>query len=78
MARKPKLRAVKVNCKQCKIFKVTVNEVEADFEYYDMTQGITDLDCATNQYSVDQFAVSHKYAVLESDPDTGAGNSVNN
>lgn len=76
MARSETLRAIKVNCKQCKIYKISINDIEvspSDFYYYDLTQEITKKDLANNQYSLDQFANSHKYAVQNGDPDAGNG-----
>ncbi|ODM99054.1 Transcription initiation factor TFIID subunit 2 [Orchesella cincta] len=75
-ARKSKLKTVKVNCKQCKIYKVTINNTEASFSYYDPAMEITDAEHPNNQYSLDQFAVHHRNAVLECDPDAGGGEIV--
>lgn len=76
MARSENLKTIKVNCKQCKIYKISINDIEVsplDFYYYDLTQEITKKDLANNQYSLDQFANSHKYAIQNGDPDAGNG-----
>ncbi|CAL8096925.1 unnamed protein product [Orchesella dallaii] len=76
VARRPRLRIVKISCKQCKIYKVTINKTETEFSYYDPAIEITETEHPNNQYSLDQFAVHHRNAVLECDPDAGGGEIV--
>lgn len=67
------LRIVKLNAKQCKIYKAVINDTfEAQFDYYDLTAEITPLESTTN-YGLDKFCMDHRNAVLESDSDAGGG-----
>jgi hypothetical protein len=76
--KKSNLKCVKINVKQCKVYRALINDTfEAQFEYYDLTAEITPLDSTTNSHALDQLCTDHKNAVLESDPDAGGGNFAN-
>lgn len=71
--KKPYLKNVKVNVKQCRIYKVLINDsFEAEFDYYDVTQAISE-EYAVKNHSLENFATDHRNAVLECDPDAGGG-----
>jgi len=72
--KKPNLRKVKLNSKQCRIYKILLNnKFEAKFDYYDLTQHIIPPE-TTQQFTTGQFADFHRDAVLEGDPDAAGGN----
>lgn len=71
--KKPNLRKVKLNAKQCRIYKIVLNnKFETNFDYYDLTQNVIPPD-VTSQFSVNQFADFHRDAILEGDPDAAGG-----
>ena len=78
MPKQSNLRKVKVNAKQCKIYKVLINDTfEAKFDYYDLTMEIVQ-EGSSNQYILENFSADHRNAVLEHDPDAGGGGFVYN
>ncbi|XP_021967944.1 transcription initiation factor TFIID subunit 2 [Folsomia candida] len=75
--KKSNLRCVKLNVKQCKIYRAVINDTfEAQFDYYDLTAEITPLDSNTNGHALEHFCADHKNAVLEGDPDAGGGELI--
>lgn len=71
---KRSIRCVKLNVKQCKVYRAVINDAfEAQFDYYDLTAEITTLESTTNSHALDHFCADHRNAVLESDPDAGGG-----
>ena len=70
---KPNLKKVKLNSKQCRIYKITLNgKWETKFDYYDLTQAIIPAE-VPHEFTVGQFAEHHRNAVNEGDPDAGGG-----
>lgn len=68
------LKCVKLNAKQCKIYRALINDtIEAQFEYYDLTAEITPNDAPNNAHALDHFCLDHRNSVLESDPDASGG-----
>jgi transcription initiation factor TFIID subunit 2 len=73
--KKSNLRCVKLNAKQCKVYRVVINDAfEAKFEYYDVTLEVTPQDAEYNQQAISHYCLDHRNAVLETDPDVGGGN----
>lgn len=69
------LRNIKLNAKQCRIYRVIINDAfEAPFQYFDPFLDICQGD--TMQRSLDAFSVSHLAAALQIDPDNNAGELV--
>lgn len=66
------LRKIKLNCKQCRIYKICVNDsFEASFTYNDPTLEICQGE--TKQRNLDFFSTSHLNAVNSVDSDRGNG-----
>ncbi|XP_067013693.2 transcription initiation factor TFIID subunit 2 [Anabrus simplex] len=72
---KDTLKHIKLNAKQCRIYRVLLNEVlEAPFQYFDPFLDISQGDA--KQRSLDYFSTSHLNAALQIDPDCNAGELV--
>jgi len=70
---KPNLKKVKINSRQCRIYKIVLNnKFELKFDYYDLTQNIVSVD-VPQDYTVGQFSENHRAAIVEGDPDAGGG-----
>nr|XP_018909078.1 PREDICTED: transcription initiation factor TFIID subunit 2 isoform X1 [Bemisia tabaci] len=72
---KDHLRFIKLNAKQCRVYRVCLNDIyEAPFQYFDpfldVCQG------ATNERSLDFFSNAHQTAAFQIDPDHNAGELV--
>ncbi|KAJ4440026.1 Transcription initiation factor TFIID subunit 2, partial [Periplaneta americana] len=69
------LRNIKLNAKQCRIYRVVINDAfEAPFQYFDPFLDICQGD--TKQRSLEVFSTSHLAAALQIDPDNNAGELV--
>lgn len=69
------LRILKINAKQCRIYKVFLNEHhEAHFQYFDPFLDVCQSD--TDTRSLDAFSQNHLTAALKTDPDNNAGELV--
>lgn len=69
------LRTIRLNSKQCRIYRVTLNDCyEATFQYFDPFLDICQEDPKTR--SLDQFSKHHLKAGEKVDPDNGAGELV--
>ncbi|KAI8520784.1 Transcription initiation factor TFIID subunit 2 [Branchiostoma belcheri] len=68
---KSTLSRVKLNSKQCRIYRVTVNGAEAAFDYSDPTLEVCQGD--TRQRNLDYFSTCHVSAVGSVDSDMGNG-----
>nr|CAH0103828.1 unnamed protein product [Daphnia galeata] len=67
-------RQVFLNVKQCRIYKITLNDnVELQFQYFDPTQDICP-DSSTK--SLDAFTPAHQEAVSSTDPDSNLGELI--
>jgi transcription initiation factor TFIID subunit 2 len=75
--KKSSLKCIKLNAKQCKIYRAVINDsFEAQFDYYDLTAEITPLDSTYNAHALDHFCTDHRNSVLESDSDAGGGELI--
>jgi transcription initiation factor TFIID subunit 2 len=69
------LRHVKLNAKQCRIYRVILNDdYEAHFQYFDPFLDVCQSDTETR--SLDTFSTHHLNASLKVDPDNNAGELV--
>ncbi|XP_022910061.2 transcription initiation factor TFIID subunit 2 [Onthophagus taurus] len=69
------LRHIKLNAKQCRIYKVVLNEsYEAQFQYFDPFLDICQSDTETR--ALEYFSTQHLSAALKVDPDNSAGELV--
>ncbi|KAG8304477.1 Transcription initiation factor TFIID subunit 2 [Homalodisca vitripennis] len=69
---KDNLRFIKLNAKQCRIYRVCLNDVyEAPFQYFDPFLDICQGE--NNERSLEQFSPAHLYAANQIDPDHAAG-----
>ncbi|XP_075220832.1 TATA-box binding protein associated factor 2 [Lycorma delicatula] len=72
---KDHLRCIKLNAKQCRIYRVCLNDVyEAPFQYFDPFLDICQGD--TKERSLEQFSPAHLAAALQIDPDHNNGELV--
>lgn len=72
---KDSLRVIRLNAKQCRIFRVTLNEsCEAPFHYYDPFLDICRSDPKTR--SLEQFSKNHLEAAQKVDPDLNGGELI--
>nr|CAD7424617.1 unnamed protein product [Timema monikensis] len=72
---KDNLRTIKLNAKQCRIYRVLLNDsFEAPFQYFDPFLDICQGDA--KQRSLEAFSQSHLAAALQIDPDRNAGELV--
>lgn len=72
---KDHLKFVKLNAKQCRIYRVCLNDIyEAPFQYFDPFLDICQGD--TKERSLEQFSPAHLAAALQIDPDHNAGELV--
>jgi len=72
--KKNNLRYVKLNAKQCKIYRATINDkFEAKYDYYDLCMEITPRDADYNQHALNHLCLDHRNNVLETDPDAAGG-----
>ncbi|XP_017782255.1 PREDICTED: transcription initiation factor TFIID subunit 2 [Nicrophorus vespilloides] len=69
------LRHIKLNAKQCRIYRVSLNETyEAHFQYFDPFLDICQGDANTR--ALESFNTHHLAAALKVDPDNSAGELV--
>ncbi|CAO1304154.1 unnamed protein product [Diamesa hyperborea] len=69
------LRYIKLNAKQCRIYKIMLNDTyEAQFHYYDPFIDVCQTDSKTR--SLNEFSKQHLKAAQSVDPDTNAGELV--
>ncbi|GJQ75752.1 putative zinc ion binding protein [Trypoxylus dichotomus] len=69
------LRHIKLNAKQCRIYRVVLNEsYEAQFQYFDPFLDICQGDTETR--SLEYFSTQHLSAASKVDPDNSAGELV--
>lgn len=69
------LRIIKINAKQCRIYKVLLNDqYEAHFQYFDPFLDICQSDTETR--SLEQYSQYHLSASTKTDPDNCAGELV--
>ncbi|CAH1119125.1 unnamed protein product [Phaedon cochleariae] len=69
------LRMVKLNAKQCRIYRVSLNDhYEAHFQYFDPFLDVCQSD--TDTRSLDAFSSHHLAAALKVDPDNSSGELV--
>ncbi|KAH1000394.1 hypothetical protein HUJ04_000304 [Dendroctonus ponderosae] len=69
------LRVIKINAKQCRVYKVLLNDqYEAHFQYFDPFLDVCQSDNDTR--SLEQFSQYHLTAALKTDPDSSAGELV--
>ncbi|XP_045473237.1 transcription initiation factor TFIID subunit 2 [Harmonia axyridis] len=69
------LRQIKLNAKQCRIYRVTLNEeYEAHFQYFDPFLDVCQSDSETR--NIETFSQHHLNASLKVDPDNNAGELV--
>ncbi|RWS10616.1 Transcription initiation factor TFIID subunit 2-like protein, partial [Dinothrombium tinctorium] len=71
---KEDLKTIKVNCKQCQLFKITINDCECSFTYNDPNLDICQGE--TKQRNLDHFSSSHYSSVCATDPDKNAGEII--
>lgn len=72
---KDNLRVIRLNAKQCRIYRVTLNEnCEAPFHYYDPFLDICRADPKTR--SLEQFSKNHLEAAQKVDPDLNGGELI--
>ncbi|XP_063225105.1 transcription initiation factor TFIID subunit 2 [Bacillus rossius redtenbacheri] len=72
---KDNLRTIKLNAKQCRIYRVILNDTyEAPFQYFDTFLDICQGDA--KQRSLEAFSASHLSAALQTDPDHNAGELI--
>ncbi|CAH2011714.1 unnamed protein product [Acanthoscelides obtectus] len=72
---KDNLRVIKLNAKQCRIYRIILNDhYEAHFQYFDPFLDICQTD--TDTRSLDVFSNHHLNAALKVDPDNCAGELV--
>lgn len=68
------LRRLQINSKQCRIYRVCINEVwEAAFWYNDPTMEICQGQGDTKQRNLERFEMAHNSAMNAVDPDSGNG-----
>lgn len=67
------LKKIKLNCKQCKIFRVTINNIDCTFTYNDPTLEICQFD---SKRSLDVLSSSHLSTLNNVDPDRGNGEII--
>ncbi|KAF0292861.1 Transcription initiation factor TFIID subunit 2 [Amphibalanus amphitrite] len=68
------LRQVKLNCKQCRVYRITLNDdLETTFSYCDPTQDIMQ---GSSNRDLESFAEAHEAAVNSTDPEYGRGELV--
>ncbi|KAL1132516.1 hypothetical protein AAG570_010471, partial [Ranatra chinensis] len=72
---KDNLRIIKLNVKQCRIYRVCLNDVyEAPFQYFDPFLDITHGN--EKQRSLEYFSGAHLSAAMQTDPDNNGGELV--
>lgn len=72
---KDNLRVIKLNAKQCRIYRVSLNDVyEAGFQYFDPFLDITHGD--EKERTLEQFSPAHYSAAVQTDPDNNGGELV--
>ncbi|RWS30072.1 Transcription initiation factor TFIID subunit 2-like protein, partial [Leptotrombidium deliense] len=71
---KEDLKTIRVNCKQCQLFKITVNEHECSFTYNDPNLDICQGE--SKQRNLDLFSSSHSTSVAATDSDRNAGEII--
>ncbi|KAF7285639.1 hypothetical protein GWI33_010292 [Rhynchophorus ferrugineus] len=72
---KDSLRVLKLNAKQCRIYKVFLNDhYEAHFQYFDPFLDVCQFDNDTRNLGV--YTFQHLFAALKTDPDNSAGELV--
>lgn len=72
---KDSLKHIKLNAKQCRIYRVLLNDsFEAPFQYFDPFLDICQGD--SKQRSLEYYATSHLAAAQQIDPDNNAGELV--
>ncbi|XP_025837308.1 transcription initiation factor TFIID subunit 2 isoform X2 [Agrilus planipennis] len=72
---KDNLRNIKLNAKQCRIYRVVLNDTfEAQFQYFDPFLDVCQGDSDTR--SLETFSNLHLTAALKTDPDNNAGELV--
>uniref|UniRef100_A0A0A9Y392 Transcription initiation factor TFIID subunit 2 n=3 Tax=Lygus hesperus TaxID=30085 RepID=A0A0A9Y392_LYGHE len=74
---KDSLRTIKLNAKQCRIYRVSLNDtIEAPFQYFDPFLDITHDNELDARRSLDFFSSAHLAAALQTDPDNASGELV--
>ncbi|KAL0273010.1 UNVERIFIED_CONTAM: hypothetical protein PYX00_005790 [Menopon gallinae] len=69
------LRHIKLNAKQCRIYRVCLNDTfEAPFQYFDPFLDVCQGD--TKQRSLEFFSTAHLAAAIRIDPDCNAGELI--
>ena len=69
------LKTIKLNCRQCKVFRILVNDMyECSYTYNDPLLELCPAD--NRQRSLDGFTASHYEAVLSTDSDKGFGEII--
>ncbi|KAG5887800.1 hypothetical protein JTB14_019391 [Gonioctena quinquepunctata] len=72
---KDNLRVIKLNAKQCRIYKIILNDhYEAHFQYFDPFLDVCQSDTETR--SLESFSNHHYAAALRVDPDNNSGELV--
>ncbi|BES95185.1 Transcription initiation factor TFIID [Nesidiocoris tenuis] len=73
------LKVIKLNAKQCRIYRVSLNDtIEAPFQYFDPFLDITHDNELDARRSLDFFSSAHLAAALQTDPDNSGGELVIN
>lgn len=68
---------IKINCKQCRIYRLVLNEhIECSFNYSDPSIEICQDEVKAKQKSVDIFSVAHYNSITSVNPDRGKGEIV--
>ncbi|CAH0555152.1 unnamed protein product [Brassicogethes aeneus] len=69
------LRIIKLNAKQCRIYRVLLNDTyEAHFQYFDPFLNVCQNDF--DKRNLDKFSEHHLNAALKTDPDNNAGELI--
>lgn len=75
LPQKVDLRTIKLNCKQCKIFQIIINNfIECQFDYCDPTLEICPKD--NKLRNLDTFTKRHHDAVGSTDPEKNLGEII--
>lgn len=72
---KDNLRVIRLNAKQCRIYRVSLNDtIEAPFQYYDPFLDIT--HGQDGDFSLESLSPKHLDAALQTDPDNAGGELI--
>lgn len=75
LPQKSSLKTIKLNCKQCKVFQIMINDFyECQFDYCDPTLEICTKD--NKHRNLDTFTKNHSDAVGSTDPEKNLGEII--